>query len=253
MKLHLIANEFRLQLMEMRQYWFETVSGLLFITAMFIGVFYGVKSFAVESQDAQSLDGLVFGFLLWMFASNAYGAITKSLIEDTQRGYIEQLFLCPQGIVRLLLSRALAEMVSGFVVLIVLAYVVMWLTGNWLSINFFALYAILLIGAPALIGLGLFISAFALVFKKVETIGAFLALGLMGIVAMDAFPVNPMTFLPFVPGASLAREVILNGKPLLLEQLAIVIANSGIYLAIGWLTFSRFEQLARKRNLIGQY
>ena len=253
MSINLIINEFRLQWHEMRQYWFETVSGLLFICGMFIGIFYGIRSFVMDGQEDQSLDGLVFGFLLWTFATSAYGSITKSLIEDTQRGYIEQLFLCPKGILRLLFCRAFADLVTGFVMLIAVAYLVMWLTNSWLSINFFYFYGLLLLAAPSLIGLGLFVSAFALLFKKVETIGAFISLGLMGIVALDAFPISPLTFLPFVPGASLTRDVILNGESLSMLHLGIVGLNSVAYLAIGWLTFDRFEKLAKQRNLIGQY
>ena len=37
MSLHLLSNELRLQWYEARQYWFETVSGLIFVSAIFIG------------------------------------------------------------------------------------------------------------------------------------------------------------------------------------------------------------------------
>lgn len=253
MRPHLIVNEMRLQWYEMRQYWFETVSGLVFVCAIFLGLFYGIKSFVISEGEEQTLDGLLFGFLLWTFASSAYGSITKSIIEDTQRGYIEQLFLCPQGIVQLLLSRAFAEMVVGFVILIAVAHLVMFITGNWLSINFLYLYALLLLSSPSLIGLGLIMSGLALVFKKVETISAMLTLGLMGLVALDAFPLNPMTFLPFVPGASLTRDVILHQATMDYQHLTILLANSLIYLSVGWWVFSLCVNAAKKRNLIGRY
>jgi ABC-2 type transport system permease protein len=253
MRLHLVVNEARLQWYEMRQYWFETVSGLLFICAIFLGLFYGIKSFVVPEGEEQTLDGLLFGFLLWTFASGAYGSITKSIIEDTQRGYIEHLFLCPQGVVQLLLSRAMADMLMNFVTLVLVAYVVMALTGNWLSINFLYFYGLLMLAAPSLVGLGLMISGFALVFKKVETVGAMLTLGLMGLVALDGLPVSPLTLLPFVPGASLTREVILHNAAMNYQHLVIVLVNSAAYLSVGWWVFNVCAKAAKKRNLIGQY
>ena len=168
MKLHLITNELHLAWLEMRQYWFETATAMIFILVMFLALFYGIKGFVLEGDGAQTLDGLVFGFLLWTFASGAYGSITKSIVEDTQRGYIEHLFLCPEGVVRLLLCRAFADILVTLVMLTVVTYLVMWLTGSWLSINLFQFYAVLMLAAPSLVGLGLIIAGFALVFKKVE-------------------------------------------------------------------------------------
>ena len=204
MNTHLLVNEMRLQWYEMRQYWFETLSGLMFITGVFLGLFYGIKGFVLEQGDGQSLDGLLFGFLLWTFASGTYGSVTKSVIEDTQKGYIEQLFLCPNGFISLMLYRSFSESIVGLVILTVIAYIVMAITGNWLNINFAYFYGILLLSAPSLVGFGLMISGLALLFKRVETVGAMLTLAIMGLVALDGLPLNVFTFLPFVSGASLA-------------------------------------------------
>jgi len=253
MNIQLFTNEIKLQYYEMRQYWFETVSGLIFITLVFLGLFYGIKSFVIEQGDNQSLDGLLFGFMLWTFASGAYGSITKAVIEDTQKGYIEQLFLCPQGFVTLMLNKALVESLVGLILLTIIAHVTMAITGNWLDINFATMYAILLLSAPSLIGFGLMMSGLALVFKRVETVSAFMVIGLMGLVALDGLPLNVFTFLPFVPGASLARDLILDQAPLDWSHLIIVMLNSVLYLAIGTVTFRFFERKAKRRNLIGQY
>jgi ABC-2 type transport system permease protein len=253
MNTHLFVNEIKLQWYEMRQYWFETLSGLIFITGIFLGLFYGIKGFMLEQGDGQSLDGLLLGFLLWTFATGAYGSVTKSVIEDTQKGYIEQLFLCPNGFISLMLYRSLSESIVGLVMLTVIAYVVMAITGNWLNINFASFYGILLLSAPSLVGFGLMISGLALLFKRVETVGAMLTLALMGLVALDGLPLNVFTFFPFVPGASLARDIVLDQSSFRLDHLLIVMANSLVYL-VGWIfAFRAFEKQAKKRNLIGQY
>ena len=253
MSLHLLVNETRLQYYEMRQYWFETGSALAFMTAVFIGLFYGVKSFIVNQQDASSLDGLLFGFILWSFASSAYGSITKSVIEDTQKGYIEQLFLCPKGFVRVMLCRATIEALSGLIIMTIIAYLSMWLTGNWITLHLPMLYGILLLAAPSLVGLGLMVSGLALMFKRVSTIGAMLTLALMGLVALDGLPLNLFSLLPFVAGSSLARLVVLNHQPLELIDILIVAGNSAGYLFAGILIFTYCEKRAKRHNLIGQY
>ena len=253
MSMQLVTNEFRLQWYEMRQYWFETVTGLLFVSAIFIGLFYGVKGFVVEQDESTSLDGLLFGYIMWNFAIGAYGSVTKSLIEDTQKGFIEQLFLCPNGFVTLLLCRSLVETLVGIITVTLMAYIAMFFTGNWLDINFFQFYSILLLAAPSLVGFGLMISGLALIFKRVETIGAMLTLGLMGLVALDGLPFNLFSLLPFVAGSSLARDLVLAEQAFVLGDLLIVVGNSAIYLALGIVFFKFCERHAKRRNLIGQY
>ena len=253
MHLHLLINELKLQYYEIRQYWFETVSGLILVLLVFVGLFYGIKGFVVEQGDNQSLDGLVFGFILWNFASGAYGSATKTLIEDNQKGYLEQLFLCPQGFVSLILHRSITDNLTSVVIVTIIAYLAMALTNNWLDINFPIMYGILFLAAPSLVGFGLIMCGLALLFKRVETIGAFLTIGLMGLVALDGIPFNVFTLLPFVPGVSMAREVVLNQSPFVWTHLWMVVANSTVYLIVGIVTFRFFERKAKQRNLIGQY
>ena len=249
----LVINEARLQWVEMKRYWFETASGLLMICATFAGLFYGMKTFVLDGQADSSLDSLLFGFLMWSFASQAYNSITRSIIDDTQKGYIEQLFLCPAGFMTVMFARIIVEMLSAIIFITLIAYFTMFITDNWLDINFVYFYAILLLAAPSLLGLGLIISGLALVFKKVETVGALFMFVFMGLVALDALPFNLFSLLPFTPGSSLARDIVMEGQGLNMIHLAIVLANSAFYLLIGLVTFSYFEKVAKKRNLIGQY
>lgn len=249
----LLINEIRLQYYELRQYWFETVSGVALMMGLFVGLFYGVKSMMPGAEDDASLDGLLFGFILWSFAATAYQSVTKSVIDDTQKGYSEQLFMCHVGFSGLMLLRAIAELIIGYFWLVLTAVGAMWLTGNWIDIDYLMLFALLTLAAPSLIGLGFLISGLALLFKKVETLGAMLSIAFMGLVALDGLPLNIFTLLPFVPGASLARDVIVERQPLEWLHIAIVAANSLAYITVGLIAFKKFEHQAKKRNLIGRY
>ena len=196
---------------------------------------------------------MVFGFLMWLFATTAYNAVTKSLIEDNQKGFIEQLFLCPMGFTRLMLARSLVEMFSGVIYVTVMIWLTMALTDNWLTLNFLYLYSLLFVAGLSLVGLGFVISGLALIYKRVGTIGALFNIGFMGLVAVDALPFNAYSLLPFTAGASLAREVILQGEPLNLVHLGVVIVNSLVYLLAGLAIFNKLEKRAKKLNLISQY
>ena len=251
--LALFTNEAKLQCYEMKQYWFETVSSIVVMCGMFAGLFYGIQSFTNDASGESSLDGLVFGFLLWTFATTSYNAVTKSVIEDNQKGFIEQLFLCPMGFSRLMLARSLVEMIWGVIFMTTIAWITMAITGNWLEINFIYFYLLLFISAFSLVGLGFIVSGLALIYKRVGTIGALFNIAFMGLVAIDALPFNIYSLLPFTAGASLTREVILQGAPLDLLDLLLVATNSSVYFFGGLYIFSKLEKRAKKLNLIGQY
>ena len=97
------------------------------------------------------------------------------------------------------------------------------------------------------------ISGLALIFKRVETVGALLSIGLMGLVALDGLPFNSFTLLPFVAGSSLARDMVLDGGVFDLTSMIIIVLNSAVYLALGIVFFKYCERQAKRRNLIGQY
>ncbi|MCV2884870.1 ABC transporter permease [Aestuariibacter sp. AA17] len=251
--LQLIHNEIRLQWYEMRQYWFETVTGFALLGGTFIGLFYGIKSITASSAEPTSLDGLVFGFLMWSFATSAYGSISKSVSNDTQRGYLEQLFLSPAGFPTVMMARIIAEMLQTIVFITLLGYATMWLTENWLEMSFFSFYLVMFLGAPSLVGVGFLISGFTLIFKQTGAIHALVMFALMGIVAANGLPFNIISVLPFTPAVSLARSFVLEGQQAEVIDVLIVLANSIGYFVLGLVAFARCDKYARKHNLIGQY
>ncbi|MCH9691470.1 MAG: ABC transporter permease [Gammaproteobacteria bacterium] len=250
---NLFINEFKLRLFEMRQYWFETISSTIFIIIVFSGLFYGIKLFSTDIATNENLDSLVFGFFIWMFASSAYISVTSIVVENNQKGFVEQLFLCPLGFKTLILTRAAVELIIGYLTMLLVAFISMALTGNWLSVNFASLFLLLTIATPSLIGLGLILSGLAFLFKKVETITALMSILIIGLISTSALPINIFSALPFSSGASLARSVVLKGEPLIILDLFAVAANSIAYFLIGIYLFSWLEKKTRERNLIGQY
>lgn len=249
----LIINELRLSLYEMRQYWFETVLSICVMTGIFVGLFFGIKHLVLAGDSGQNLDGLVFGYILWVFASSAYSSASSSIAQDTQTGVLEQLFLCPDGFVKLMSARVIAGALFGIVMLLVLALLAMTLTGNWLNLNFPLLFLALFAGAPALMGVGFAMAGLTLVFKRVATLTMMLSIALVGLVALDGLPFGTASLLPFTPAVSLSKMIALNANIPSLVDMIVVASNSLIYLMLGLMVFRVCERQAKRKNLIGIY
>lgn len=249
----LVYNECRLQFYEMRQYWVETVFGLLFFSGLFLALFFGIKIFVQEGDNAVSLNGLMMGYVIFTFCSGAFNAVPETLGGYTQKGFLEQLYMTPFGFTWILIARVLATLFVSMLSTIVLAYFAMAVSGNWIDLNFLILMPLLFLAAPSIIGIGFIVGGLTLVYKRLGIISNLAMLGIIGLVSVPALPLSAASFLPLAPGAHLARLVVLEQQDLSLEYLLIVGLNSLFYLALGMFVYSRFESVAKKKNLIGQY
>ncbi|MDN3387647.1 MULTISPECIES: hypothetical protein [unclassified Pseudoalteromonas] len=251
----LFQAEYRLHMSMTIQYWFESILFVLIYSAIFLGLFYGAKTFIpgqVEDLNS-SLNGLMFGYFMYIFAMLAFNSAPHGVVEDNNRGYIDQLVMCPKGFLNLLFARVIVKVFWSLVQLVAIVYVAMALSSNWIDLNFFKLFTLLIISAPSLVGIGLINCGLALVYKRVAIVTGLMTMCLMGLVALDAFPVNAFSFLPFAFGASAAKASILNGAELVMTDYLIILLNSFVYMVIGIFLYKKMEKRAKRLNLIGIY
>jgi ABC-2 type transport system permease protein len=132
---------------------------------------------------------------------------------------------------------------------------IMATTGRWLHFDVPSVAVVLVLTMAGVVGLGLVMGGLALVFKRMQTLGGFLGLAFLPLVAapVDRFPL--LKLLPVAHGNTLLRGVLVQrrsvfGRPL---ELAILLAVSTAYLALGVAVFRVMERQARERALLGQY
>ena len=65
--------------------------------------------------------------------------------------------------------------------------------------------------------------------------------------------IRSASFLPLAPGAYLTHLVVLEHQSPQMINFLIVLLNSEFYSVLGMIIYSRFERVAKKKNLIGQY
>ncbi|NKB33225.1 MAG: hypothetical protein GKR91_09010 [Pseudomonadales bacterium] len=249
----LSLNECKLQFYEMRQYWFETVFGLLFFSGLFLALFFGIKIFIPDDQNTLSLDGLMMGYVLFAFCSGAFNAVPETLGSYTQKGFLEQLYMTPSGFTSFLIARVLATLFVTLLSTIVLAYFAMAVSGNWIDLNLFVLVPLLFLMSPSIIGIGMIIGGMTLVYKRVGIVANLAMLGIIALVSIPALPPNLASLLPLAPGAHLARIAVLEQQSVPLTYFLIVMLNSVFYLALGMVIYKQFEKMAKRKNLVGQY
>lgn len=240
-------------LISMKRYAFDTATGMITVYLMFLIIFYGLKYFAGSQFDGSSLDTIIVGYIMWMFAISAYSSTSSLILLESQQGTLEQLFMSPAGFHKLMFVR----LVVGFGISILLNACLLFLTmltsGRWLDIPYLQVLVLITLAVPAVYGLGYIFGGMALLFKRIESALHILQFGLIALVSIAAYPINSLSFLPFSAGAYTVNRVIVHGESFELWWYGFVGLNSVFYFLLGISIFRYFEKRAMKLNVLGHY
>jgi ABC-2 type transport system permease protein len=245
-----LFNELRLQLYLGRRYWFESIFGFLIIVALFIGLLLTVVTTADSNFTSGKLDGLLVGFVLWMFATTAYGSSSHDITDETRARTIEQLCVAPLRLSTLLACRALVRLLGGSIFLLFALVTLSMATSGRIGQGVPGTIAIALLSAPSLVGVGYLMAGLVLIVKRADLAQALAYPCLIALVAIPVDISNWLALLPYSLGASAARDHMSGGTPTI-STLFFVGSNSLIWFLGGVYSFRALEHAAKKRGLLG--
>ncbi|MBD3370918.1 hypothetical protein GF402_11235 [Candidatus Fermentibacteria bacterium] len=249
----LMLTEARMTLWEMKRYMFNTVASMVIMYLIFLGLFWGVKSIAGQTVDATSLDSMVIGYVLWMSSLFVLQGMSNTVLQESQLGTLEQLYLSPMRTESIFFARGVLGVVINFFFVTLLLYLVMLTTGRYHSVNLPYFYGVLLVTLLSLEGIGFMMAGIGLIHKRVNAVNGILQFGLIGLMLLPVYPFRAYSLLPFVAGARTINMHIVADASFPLWWYLYIALNSLVYLSIGIIVFKLFEKRARKLNKLGQY
>lgn len=238
---------------EFKRYLFNTFTNLIVFFIIFIAMFYGIKFFAGPNISSDSLASLIIGYIMWTFAIIGFQDLAYGVYEEIQRGTLEQLYLSSIGIEIIFFFRSFLDFIFSLFFVGIVLIATMAVTGIWLSIDLLRVLPVLILSIPSLWGLGIFFGGLVMIFKKISSFMQIITFGLIGIVSVSAYPLNFYSFLPFAAGSSTIQKMIRNNQNFDYKWYLLLGLISLIYLIIGISAYKICENIARRKNLIGQY
>ncbi|MCL4455759.1 MAG: hypothetical protein M1157_09080, partial [Deinococcus sp.] len=196
----------------------------------------------------------VIGYTVWTLITIIFDDIALTLSEEAMTGTLEQVFLTPHGITRLFGFRTLASLGINLIILAIILFILMLLTGSWLAFP-----PVLVLPLSAIItgafGLAYALGSLALLFKRVRQVIILSEILLLLIVMTPVENLGGASrtigfLLPFTPGLALLRSLMANEQPFDAGLFAIALANGLVYLAVGVLLLRRAVAVARHRGLV---
>jgi ABC-2 type transport system permease protein len=234
----MIKAMFKRYAIELRRYYFNTLSMLVSFYFVFLLIFLGIRTFVGESQQfGNALGGMVVGFTVFYLTIYAYAELSWVLVQEAQQGTLEQLSMSPLGLGRVLIARIFAALTFRVIIMFALLVLMMATTGRWLSVDVATIIPLLILTVASAQGVGFVMGGLALVAAP-----------------LDRFP--SAKFLPLSWGTHLIGEAMIDGTriwQMSVGDLTLLAGNGALYFGLGFLAFKLFERAARGRGLLGHY
>lgn len=259
-----LKAEIKVGFVKMIRYPIQTLTSILILYILFIGLFYGSRSIAgmvdtPPADFARSATEAIAGYLLWFFALMAIDSMSQNIAEEAQTGTLEQFYLSRWSFALMLFFRFVSSIITSLTMAVPLLFLLVLSTGVSLDARVGDTLPIVGLTVLGLCGFGYVLAAITLVFKR---IGNAMTLVQFGLLFLSLTPVERLSpslqfvalTLPLAQGVKLLRVALVKGSSHLISaDFAFLVLNAIAYLAIGVLIFRWAEAIARDKGLLGHY
>ncbi|MBD1821275.1 ABC transporter permease [Cyanobacteria bacterium FACHB-DQ100] len=241
-----------------KRYAHELFGGIVALTVTFYGLFLSVGYIAGGNvRFGDRLDAVIVGYILWSLIIFIMNGINATLQREAQVGTLEQLFISPFKVRRIILLRAVSDLVFQLILIAFVLLIIMALTGRWLTFSPLLILPLITVILGAY-GLAFAIGSLTLIFKTVQQIAGILNFSLLFVLTI---PTETWTgvqrylgyLIPMTTGAGVIRDLMARQAGLDWVALGAAFLNGAVYFAIGLLLFRWSERETKRRGKLGGY
>ena len=224
-------------------------------------MFLGIKSFGIDFgispiNMGSNLEGFIVGYFLWTIMMMTYSSVAYGLINDANRGTLEQLNMSGIKLSTIVTVRSLSDLLINLIVSVVLLFFIIATTNYKFEIKIFSILLPIFIGIFSILGIGLIFGGLALIFKKIQSLLNIVQYFFIALVMVS--PENEIIYnlLPFRPAADNVMISMRRGLSFIdfsIYNYGIMIGNSILYFSIGLFVFNKCVKFAKMKGLLGQY
>lgn len=258
-----VATEIRLGFVKMGRYPVQTLSSLIVLYMLFVGLFYGARAMTADTllpPSSGPAARALMGFFLWYLALFAIDSMSQTVAEEAQTGTLEQLYLARWPFPLMLFIRFLASLTTGLAMAVPLFFVLKVSTGAALEVEPAWALSVVAVTTLGLCGFGYILAALTLLFKRIGNAISIVQFGLLFLALTPierlAPPIQLLAItLPLAQGVRLLRAGLGSdgAPPADGAQFLLLTANALGYLLIGVAFLHWAERQSRVRGLLGHY
>lgn len=246
----------RSELIDFKRYWLNATSGIVTLYAIFLLIFFGMRSFVAGPTLGDETTSLIVSYWMITLTMLAFEAAGWYLSNQAQVGTLEQLYLSPYGPGIVLFGKMVAGIVFSLIFNIPFLFMLMLTTGRWLNLDIVSMLPFVLFALLQGFGIGLGMGGLVLIHKRIS--GMFQVM-YMAFIAFVATPpdVSPLVrLMPLNQNWRLLRNVMGDGMRLWelpLGDVAYVALQTAVILLLGFGGYKLCERYAKEHGRLGQY
>ncbi|GEL78118.1 ABC transporter permease [Tenuibacillus multivorans] len=253
---HLVNANTRKEFIELKRYYPNTISMILTFYFIFLAMLLGIHVVGDPQMADTNIQYVIVNYVIWFFMLMTLQDLGFTILIEAQRGTLEQLFMSPKGMWRILLARITANFFLNGTIVIFLLILSMLTANQWLYFRVDLILPIFLITTIGMVGIGFLLAGLAIIVKQIQSFLQILQFILMGLTFVPLSVAPYLVFAPFVKGVDMIRHVMIHGYTwtdfTALDYSALIL-NSIFYIVLGLLVYLRCEKVAMEKGLLSQY
>ncbi|MDX5475812.1 MAG: ABC transporter permease, partial [Bacillaceae bacterium] len=194
--LNLLSTNFRKEYIELKRYLPNTIALLLTFYILFLATFFGIMFIGDPASFEANVQYSIISVVFWGLTLMTLNFIGFTVITEAMRGTLEQLYMSPMGVWKIMLSRVIGQLFLQSTMMTFLLFVAMLTSGQWLNLNPMTTIPIILITMVSMIGVSFMIAGLAIIFKQIQ---AFLQIFQFVLMALVFIPITVAPYLVFAP------------------------------------------------------
>ncbi|OAQ54035.1 hypothetical protein HTG_00475 [Natrinema mahii] len=252
---HLIRAIVERELLVFVRYPINALGGVVTFLALFLVVFLGGREFGGQAF-ADSLEGIIIGYFLWMLATVALIDIGQEIGREAQWGTLERHFITPFGFGVVLLAKSVVKTVRVALLAGITLLVILLVTGERLRIDVLTVVPLVVLSLASVFGIGFALGGLSVLYKRIGDWIPLVQFAFVGLVAAPAAGIDWLHALPLVHGSDLLQRAMADGVRLWqfeARSLAALVATGVGYLVAGYAVFQSCQRRARRHGVLGDY
>ena len=249
-ELYLITGIFKRFIAEFKRYYLNTISFFITITIIFYLIVLGFRSFGGAPNMSGSLQSTAIGYFTWIMVISVLTELSWNLMNEMNRGIIEQIFLSPYGPIKIYSYGQIVSLILNIPFLYLVMLIIFKMADLRIMVPpaFFLNMVFLLLQTY---GFGMILGGITLKFKRTQALLQISQFAIIGLLVLS--PEGKLGFLiPISPHFKIFR-MIMEGQSISLTMWFKIFIASLVYYYIGMKIFSYFVRLVKKNGELSIY
>ena len=246
---NLFKGTFLRSITEIKRYFLNWISSMISMFIIYFLIIFGFKTFGGPSIG-DTVQAAALGYFTWLLMLTTMGDLSWTIMNEVNRGMIEQEFLSPYGPLTVFIFYELSNLLLSFPLLFFMMILMFSFAGITIVLPA-SFYAVMILAMLQSMGMGFILGGITLMYKRTNALLQLMQFAVIGLLFINAHGWKAL-LIPIAPHFALMRD-ILSGKSINNVYFIYTVIGTILWLSLGFIVFRFFERKVRISGNLSLY